>query len=309
MTGRIRKLVGFLELAFVIVVVLVALFFLFTARGRKRLTKARVWADRIFRIWRRRRRQIEKNLSLLRPDLDGDEIREQARQVARTIAEDCTFVLFHKDPDLFKDTVRVGLGMFEVSRLHKAGQPIVLVANHVGRFDAAAPKIKELDLNLTVVVESIRFVGRIFDRSREYHGAHLEHIRGRGTSERAEQRLLLGDVTMVLIDIFRDPRPDDVVCQVGNAEVGVVTFPARLARKYQAKIYTLELDWDPETATLDLDASPFPCNWTDDQEADVRRVTEQLGQHAIQRILGSPGEWMQAASLFLKPKVSHASKS
>jgi lauroyl/myristoyl acyltransferase len=269
------------------------------APEEKRFARVVPWGRRIYRLWKERREIALTNIALIRPDFSPEEVEHAALSSVMTLGADWAFLLGsrYETVEDVKRRVILQPGLLEMAARVKAGEKLVAVLDHTAPVDGGATAMPEiLGINAAVVVQKTPAPIRgIFDGARaSWNGTHLVSIERGRTYKKAEQYLQKRYLTAVLIDIFNKPRPNDVVCHLGDARVSISTTPARLARNNGAAVWSVLLGWDPITRIISFDAYPLDLVVTDDADEDIQTWTKVLGDLVCQRVYDNPHFWMQS---------------
>jgi lauroyl/myristoyl acyltransferase len=215
-----------------------------------------------------------------------------------TLGADWAFLLGGRNEtiDDVKHRIKIGPGMLELAERLKSGEKIVGVLDHTCPFDGGAAIAEILGIDAAVVVQKTPApIRKMYDGARtSWKGIHLVPIERGRTYKKAEGYLHKGYLAAVLIDIFNTPRPEDVVCELGDAKVSISTTPARLARTNGAQIWSILLGWDPFTRIISFDAHLLDLVASDDADADIKTWTKVLGDLVCQRVYDNPHFWMQS---------------
>lgn len=244
-----------------------------------------------------KRKKIERNISLIRPDLSEKQIKIVALDVVRTITRSWAAMLgneYSRSIESF-NTFEVE-GAEELLQYYLDGQKIIAVADHVGPIDEMAGVIAFFGIKVYVPAEDLRptWLFDLMQRLRMTRGDILYEplLRGQALSK-AKEQFRHGRIVLFLVDI---PTKSGVLCQIGN---GVARFPAgpvKLALEQGATIFPVLPSWQKGRKGLRLHiAPPFKLTRTVDQQHDIETNTRRLIEEVFApHIQENHGAWLRA---------------
>lgn len=272
-----------------------------------RFRVARFLARMVFVCSRGPRKRIEKNLCLIRPDLDSAAIKKGSWQVAETIARSWSAMLGN---GLYNSnaSVRKRLTVSGIRKLlgyHRSGERVVIAVGHVGPIDDMFGVFSLYKLRAYIPVEPVRprWLFNMMNQHREAFGdVILEPVEKGKTLERAARHLADGRIVVLTIDVTRNSPRGGVRCRIGN---GVSYFPvgvAKLALGEGAIVLPVFLSVDSKGKNRMRVGNPFEITRTGNEERDIetntRRLVEEVYAPHIQRNWNS---WLRPLWANLEP--------
>lgn len=259
----------------------------------------------IFRLWGRGRSKIERNLSLIRPDLGRSEIAQGAGRVVHTLARSWATMIGNEHTSLDEAARKCEVGGIEsLLEQHRAGNKIIIVVDHVGPFDELFALASNLGLRAYAPVESIRpqWLLRAMIRLRSSFGnIHMEPVKRGETLRRAARHLAQGRIVVLTIDITRRDG-NGVLCRIGGAQARFPVGAIKLALAEDAMVFPAFPCCKHGEKFRMVFGPPFELATTGDMNRDIefntRRLVEGLYAHHIQENWDS---WLRSLWSNLEP--------
>jgi len=262
--------------------------------------------------WTNRPRKIEKNIRLLRSDLDDSQINQGIEQIKITMAENYTFLFGSKSLNIKKEIEKLEV-TGEIDRaldLYRSGKKIIIVSPHTGPYDIALflfacyleQVLAPLPLRVFIPAENIPIIDTVTTDLRKVAGdnIHFERVKKGETLVKAAEYLKKGYIVVFGFDIIRENNRG-VLCQIGNAEGVFQAGWAVLARREDATVIPV-FPSGGEGGKIRVEVgSPFGLEKTDDINEDIK--------NNIRRLVGLYNpffrehfyEWLQLIRSDLKP--------
>lgn len=247
-------------------------------------------------------RQLERNLSRARPELDASGLRRLGREAVRSYLRYWAEVF--RLPRLSADDVRDRVLLHDAHRLldaHAAGRGVVAALPHTGNWDLAGAWACGAGLPLTTVAERLRpeSLYRDFVAYRASLGMEVLPLTGGATTFRLlVERVRAGRFVPLLAD--RDLSRQGVAVRLLGEPASLPTGPARLAQLTGAPLLPITCDYAP------LDGGPprmhlrmHPPVEPRSGRAGAEAMTADVADVFSREIRAHPADWHMLARVFL----------
>lgn len=280
---------------------------------RKRCLETRFRVTRallgfIYWLWIGRRARTRRNLALLRPDLDKNEITKGSWRVIETVARSWAALLGNEYTSISELTEKLEVkGIETLLEYYQRGRKVIIVADHVGPFDEMIGIIPFLGVRVYVPTEPIKpaWLLKLMERLRLCFGDILfEPTDKRQILSRAAHHLADGRIVVFMIDVIRyDSR--GVLCQIGGAQARFPVGAVKLALEQEATIFPCFPSWGQgEKVRVELSA-PFELIRTGDKNQDIKTNTRRLIEEVYApHIQGNWDSWVRVLWSRLEPAAS-----
>ena len=270
---------------------------------RKRSMKTRFRAIRWFIkfkfFWMRNK--TNKNLALIRPDLDEKTIKKGVGQVTETAARSWAAMLGNGPDNLGQSKLEVR-GMDPLLDYHRAGKKIVVVVGHVGPVDEAFAVFSHYNIRAYIPVEGVKPVwlfNLMTEHRRSFGDVVLEAVQKGETLKRARQNLSEGRIVVMTID-FQSRR--GVKCQIGKGEASFPVGAVKLGLEEDAYIFPAFPSWGKNEEVIIEIGRPFKFPKTNDVAGDIERNTRwMIGAYGVKHIQPNWNQWLRAPYMDLEP--------
>ena len=259
----------------------------------------------VYRLWGGGRGRLERNLSLIRPDLEASEIARGARRIVGTLAWSWAAMIGNEYTSLDEVAQRSEVsGIEPLLEHHRAGNKVIIAIDHVGPFDELFGLVSVLGLRVYLPVEAMRlgWLMRSMMRLRSSFGNVLmEPVEKGETLSRSARHLAEGRQVVLLIDITRRGG-SGVLCQIGAAQARFPVGAIKLALEEDATIFPAFPCWMHDGKIRLVIGVPFELVSTADLNRDIeintRRLIEGLYAPHIQENWDS---WLRSLWSNLEP--------
>jgi len=283
-----------------------------TLRSRSPATRykvARAMAVATYKIRWGLRNRIKRNLSLVRPDLQGEELEAKAKEVVDTIAREWAVLLGSEDADVCEAAQRIDVEGAEkiLRRLECTGQNVtalnvIIAPIHLCSIEGVLDCLDIFQVPTYAPIERINpeYLLRLSLRLRGGHEFLRLEPRQRGqTYRRMVERFRCGWAIAPLVDI--QAKKSGVLCRIGNGQGRFETGAVRLALEEDGTIFpAFVVRQDGQYKVVVEDSLELVK--TGDREADIEINTRWLIEGRVApRIQSCPGQWMRAPWADLEP--------
>lgn len=263
-------------------------------------------------FWFYQKPKIQKNIRLIRSDLDSDQIGREIERLKKTITENFATVLGNGSINIEKEMERLEVTgeLDRVLDLYRKGTKIIITVTHTATYDKAfcfVPfvnrKLAPLELRVYVPAERILLVDNIMAAWRKNFGDIIfEPVKKGGeTLAKSKKNLNEGRVVLLPIDILRKDN-SGVLCRIGNGEARFPVGAVKLALEEDAILIPLFPSSGQDGKVQIRVGFPFNLAKTGDIKKDiennVRRLIEEVYAPFIQQHYY---EWLQLPWSDLKP--------
>lgn len=271
----------------------------------KRFRISRSIASIIYRLWKRGREKIKRNIALIRPDLNESQIAQGSWRAAEMITRSWAAMLGNEFTTLEEIDKRVEIqGAKQLLDDYHAGKRIIATAVHVGPIDEMMGIIPLLGLRVYVPAEPVKpkWLFSFMMRLRLRFGDIIfEQAEKKETLIQAARHLSDGRVIAFVIDM---PKQDNggVLCRIGNAEARFPVGPVKLALEQDATIFPVFPSWGENGKAKIVFGLSLELirtgNLNDDIELNTRRLVEEVYAPHIQKHYDS---WLRLLWINLEP--------
>ncbi len=243
----------------------------------------------IYRLWRGGRARLRRNLSLIRPDLEENEIERGSWRVIETLAWTWAIMLGNEymSPSEVKEMLELE-GIEKFLEYYHGGKKLIIVADHVGLFDQMVRIGSLFGLRGYVPVEPIKPAWRfkLVARLRAYSADILFEPTEKGkTLARAAAHLADGRIVFLMIDVPTQ-EGSGVPCRIGASWAKFPVGAVKLALEQDATIFPFLPSWTRDQKVKVVIGPPFELTRTGDLNQDIelntRRLVEELFAPHIQ---------------------------
>jgi Kdo2-lipid IVA lauroyltransferase/acyltransferase len=250
------------------------------------------WIGRFGFWFPRLQRTGETNLKLAFPDLSAEErnrlLRGSFENLGRLLA---AFSRFEDKTDSLKEMIECD----ELARLEAAkqkGQGVILFTGHVGAWELSSFGLSLFGHPLSFLVRRIDNPGieEMIDRARTGHGN--QSIDKRSAAREMLQILRRKGTLGILVDLNTLDREAIFVDFFGKP--AATTFlVAKLALRTGAQVIPVFVPWDKSRKRFVLRVDePLSIERTGNEDADVRRLTQQYTRVVENYIREYPDQWL-----------------
>lgn len=223
--------------------------------------------------YKKGRERIERNISLIRPDLTSQEIAQGSWKLAKMIARSWAAMLGNEFISLDEIKKRVEVqGIETLLDYYRRGKKIIAVACHIGPIDEMIGLVPVFGLRVYIPAEPIRpkWLFNLMMRLRLKFGDIIfEEVEKGQILINAAYHLSDGRIVVLLVDM--PPRRDEsgVSCQIGRAKARFPVGAVKLALEENATIFPVFPSLTEDGKAKIVIGPPFELIRTDNLQRDI----------------------------------------
>jgi len=238
------------------------------------------------------RRIVKQNLKFVYGDeISQARIEEITRYNYKNLLLNLLFTIErqHMTLEAFRDALTLE-NIEQIERIQKEGRPIIFVAAHYGQWEIGASATSAFVTPLSAIYKTMSnpyFEKYLISSRARFRMTNIPH---HGALKPLLKELRNKKAIALLADTNTKERDGVLVNFLGKPTLQVTT-PAMLARKFNAAIIPVSASTDDhEHYTLTLH-DEITFTKTEDEAADVKRITQDIADWISKLILDDPRPW------------------
>lgn len=260
----------------------------------------------IYSCYRKGVKRIKRNIALIRPDLNEEEIERGARRLAKAIARSWAAMLGNEFTSLEEIAKRIEVKSPEIllDRYNK-GEKIVATVIHVGPIDEMIGVIPLFGVRVYVPAEPMKpkwLFSFMMKLRLRFGDIVYEPVEKGKTLLNAARHLADNRIVALAIDVTRKDSNGGVICRIGNAKSTFSVGAAKLALEQEATIIPVFPSMIDEKRSQVAIGPPFKIIKTGNTQEDIENNTRRLIEEVYApHILNNWDSWLRLLWSDLEP--------